>query len=94
MKKTLIALTAATALAAGTVTLPSTANAVPAWFWPTLIIGGVLTTGAVVAASQANAAYYNPYVVEPRGRISVRPAGYCRVETVRTSRGLRRVEVC
>jgi hypothetical protein len=88
MKKTIIALTAATALAAGTVTLPSTANAVPAWFWPTLIIGGVLTTGAVVASSQANAYY------EPRGRISVRPAGYCRVETVRTSRGLRRVEVC
>jgi hypothetical protein len=89
MKKTIIALAAATALAAGTVTMPTAANAVPAWFWPALVIGGVFTTGAVVAASQANAAYY-----EPRGRISVRPAGYCRVETVRTSRGLRRVEVC
>ena len=93
MKKTIIALTAATALAAGTVAMPSTANATPAWFFPALIIGGVVATGTVIAASRANAYYYGPFAA-PRGRISVRPATFCRVERVRTSRGWREVEVC
>jgi hypothetical protein len=96
MKKTLVALAAATTLTAATFTVPTKAAATPAWFWPAVIIGGVVAGGAIVHGygwAGPRAAYgYAP------GPYAYAPGGFyvesCRVERVRTSRGWRRVEVC
>lgn len=53
MHKALIGLTAATALVAGSVSMPQTASAFPAWVVPAIIGAGV--AGVVVGASAASA---------------------------------------
>ncbi|MCZ7658235.1 MAG: hypothetical protein M5U07_10450 [Xanthobacteraceae bacterium] len=96
MKKTLIALSAAAALGAGTMTVPTSANAYPAWVIPAIIaagVGGVVVGGAVIN-QQAYAA--SPYYA-PRGTVYVQPtapAASCYVARERTARGWRRVRVC
>jgi hypothetical protein len=96
MKRAVIALTAATALTAGTVTLPSGASAHPAWVVPAIIaagVGGVVVGGAAIA-SRANAqAYY-----EPRGQVYVRPTAEPRAcfwaREQMPNGGTRRIRVC
>jgi hypothetical protein len=96
MKRTLIALTAAAALGAGTVTMPTSANAYPAWVIPAIVVagvGGVIVGGAAIASSRQAQAYY-----EPRGTVYVRPGGEPRSCFWARERlpngGLRRIRVC
>lgn len=76
MKKTLVALTAATALAAGTVGTTSQANAAW-WVVPAIVAGAVGTVAVGVAAANANNYYYGPagYYYAPRGSVYVQPYG-------------------
>ncbi|MBI4273736.1 MAG: hypothetical protein HY659_03410 [Rhizobiales bacterium] len=67
MKKTFTALAAAAALGAATVAAPTPASAHVWWFWPAIIGGAVVGTGAVVVASQ-------PYAYG--GTVTVRPSCY------------------
>jgi hypothetical protein len=87
MKRTLVAMTAATALAIGTFAVPQQAEA-HAWWWiPAAIVGGV-AVGAAVGSPYAYAA--------PRGEY-VYGAAYardCRIMRERVNGGWRRVEVC
>ena len=53
MKKTLIALTAASALAVGTMAVPQKAEAHAWWVIPSIIVGTAVVGGAVIANSQA-----------------------------------------
>ena len=87
MKRTFIALGTAAALVAGSVTLPTTANANPAWLLPVLIAGGVVTGGALIVAADANAR---------RGDVYVRPTGTtCQIMRQQTTDGRwQRVRVC
>jgi hypothetical protein len=55
MKKTLIALTAASALAVGTIAVPQKAEAHAWWVIPSIIVGTAVVGGAVIAGSQAYA---------------------------------------
>ena len=84
---------AAVSLAAATVSVPSTAQATPAWVVPAIIAGsvGVVVGGAVIASTRADA--YEP---ERAGNIYVQPrvASTCRLVRERTASGWRRVEVC
>ena len=88
MARILTTLVAAGAIALATVSVPSKAEANPAWLIPALIVGGV-----VVAASAASAnAYY-----APAGAVYVQPrvaATRCHIVRERTSSGWRRVKVC
>lgn len=90
MKRTIIALTAAGALAAGTVGMPQAANALPVWVVPVIIAAGVggLAVGGAVGSQHAYA-----QDVGPHGTVYVRPAG-CHIERVRTSEGWRNAQVC
>jgi hypothetical protein len=100
MKKTLIALAAATAVAAGTIAAPTGASAYPAWVIPAIIVagvGGVVIGGAAVASSRAaraDAYYYG----EPRGTVNVRPRAEARSCFWARERladgGMRRIRVC
>ena len=84
---------AAVSLAAAAVSVPSTAQATPAWVVPAIVAGsvGVVVGGALIASSQANA-----YELERTGSIYVQPRGAstCRIVRERTASGWRRVEVC
>jgi hypothetical protein len=96
VKKTLIALTAAGALAAGTLAVPQQAHAFAWWWIPTAIVGGVVVGGAI-AHSQARADAYGAYAYPQygaRGSVYVQPRG-CRIVTERLrGGGYREVEVC
>jgi hypothetical protein len=92
MRKAIMAIAAAGTLAAATVTVPSQANANPAWLLPVLIAGGI----GVVALGAANAnAYYAP---APGGTVYVQPRAQavsnCHIVRERVPGGYRRVEVC
>lgn len=89
MKKLLIG-TTALALVAGTVALPTKADAHAWWLWPAVIAGG---TGLVVGgAVAANAGYYGYY---PHGTITVRSAANCRIARERGPDGYwHRVQIC
>ncbi len=95
MKKTLVALSAAAALGAATLTVPTSANAYPVWVIPAIIAAGV--GGVVVAGAASSAAYADPYY-GPRGTVYVQPtaprATGCYTARERTSQGWRRVRVC
>lgn len=92
MKKTLMALSAAAVIGAGTIATPQPAHAIAEWIIPTIIaagIGGV----AIGSAATANRTYY----AEPAGTVYVQPspAGQCRVVRERLADGsVRRVRVC
>lgn len=93
MRKVLTTIAAAGALAAATVTVPSQANANPAWLVPVLVAGGI---GVVALGAAANAnAYYAP---GPSGTVYVTPRAQavsnCHIVRERIPGGYRRVEVC
>jgi len=94
MRKAIMAIAAAGTLAAATVTVPSQANANPAWLVPVLIAGGIGVV-ALGAAANANAAYYAP---GPSGTVYVQPRAQavsnCHIVRERVAGGYRRVEVC
>ena len=75
MKKTLIALTAASALAVGTIAVPQKAEAYAWWVIPSIIVGTAVVGGAVIAGSHAHA--YPRYAAAPgygpRGTVHVAP---------------------
>jgi hypothetical protein len=95
MVKTLTALTAAGAIAAAAmVSVPTKAEAYPAWVIPA-IVGGVVG-GVVLGSAAANANYaYGPRYA-PRGTVYVQPrtTASCHIVRERTASGWRRVEVC
>jgi hypothetical protein len=82
MRNTIVALTAASALVAATMTVPTKAEAHVWWWIPAAIVGGAVVGGAAIASSTAYAG--------PRGTVYVEPTR-CRIG--HDSRG-RRVEVC
>ena len=89
MQRTLIAMAAAAALAAGTFAVPQKAEAHVWWWIPAAIVGGVVVGGAI-AHSQARAYGYNA----PRGAVYVNPTN-CRIVRERISPNrYREVEVC
>ena len=95
MVKTLTALTAAGVIAtAAVVTVPTKAEAYPAWLIPTIVVAGVggLAVGAMATANAAPV--YAPsgtVVVQPR----TRAAANCQIVRERTSSGaIRRVQIC
>jgi hypothetical protein len=98
MKKTLIALTAASALAVGTVAVPQKAEAHAWWVIPSIIVGTAVVGGAVIAGSQAYA--YPRYAAAPgyrapRGTVRVAPTRNCYLqESPALFGGYRYVEVC
>jgi hypothetical protein len=88
MRKALIGLTAAAALAAGTVTVSTPANATPAWVVPALIVTAV--GGVLVGAAIANA--NNTTVVAGHG---ITPSGPCDIQTRVTPDGTPyQVQIC
>jgi hypothetical protein len=82
MRRTLVAMAAAAALAVGTFAVPQKAEAFAWWWIPTAIVGGV-ALGAAVGAPYAYAA--------PRGQYI---GSDCRIMRERVPGGWRRVEVC
>jgi hypothetical protein len=99
MKKTLIALTAASALAVGTIAVPQKAEAHAWWVIPSIIVGTAVVGGAVIAGSQA---YAHPryagapgYYGAPRGTVRVAPVRGCYMQAhPALFGGYRYVEVC
>jgi hypothetical protein len=92
MKKTLIALSAASALAVGTVAVPQKAEAHAWWVVPSIVLGAAVVGGAVIAGSQAHA---YPQYAAPRGTVHVAPARGCYLqERPSLFGGYRYVEVC
>jgi hypothetical protein len=91
MKRGLTSMAVAASLAIVTASVPTKAEANPAWLIPALVIGGV-----VVAATAANAHAYAPAYYAPAGSVYVHPrvASRCQIVRERTARGWRRVEVC
>jgi hypothetical protein len=93
MVKTLTALAAAGVIATAAVSVPTKAEANPAWLVPVLIAGSV---GAVALGAAANAnanAYYAPagtVYVQPRAQA----VSSCHIVRERTAAGWRRIEVC
>ena len=102
MKKTLIALTAASALAVGTVAVPQKAEAHAWWVIPSIIVGTAVVGGAVIAGSHAYAhpryahpGYAGPPRVAARGTVHVAPTRSCYMqERPALFGGYRYVEVC
>jgi hypothetical protein len=91
MKKSLIAMSAAAAVAVGTFAVPQKAEA-HAWWWiPAAIVGGVVV-GATVAAPRAYAYPRGEYYA-PQGAVYVNQPN-CRIVRERVPGGFRRVEVC
>ena len=92
MKKTLIAFTAASALAVGTMAVPQKAEAYPWWVVPS-IVGAAVVGGAVIAGTHGAYAQqpYGPYA---RGSVSVAPRGCYLQERPALWGGFRYVEVC
>jgi hypothetical protein len=92
MKKILIALTAASALAVGTMAVPQKAEAYAWWVVPSIILGTAVVGGAVIAGSHA--AYANQHYA-PRGSVRVAPTRGCYLqEQPALFGGYRYVEVC
>lgn len=98
MKKTLIALTAASALAVGTMAVPQKAEAHAWWVIPSIVVGAAVVGGAVVAGSRAYAYQpyaYQPYAAAPRGTVHVAPTRGCYLqESPALFGGYRYIEVC
>lgn len=100
-KRALIALTAATALAAGTISVPQKAEAHAWWVIPSIVLGAAVVGGTAIAHSQAHAAYYGgpyggPYYAPAgaRGTVSVAPRGCYMQAQPALFGGYRHVEVC
>ena len=92
MKKTLIALTAASALAVGTMAVPQKAEAYAWWVIPSIIVGTAVVGGAVIAGSHAHA---YPHYAAPRGTVRVAPTRGCYLQASPSLfGGARYVEVC
>jgi hypothetical protein len=96
MKKTLIALTAASALAVGTMTVPQKAEAYAWWVIPSIVVGSAIVGGAVIANSHAHAGYYAaPPAYAPRGSVRVAPTRGCYMQAQPALFGGHRyVEIC
>lgn len=94
MRKTLVTLTAAGALALAGLSLPSPVQAAPVWLIPAIVaagVGGAVLGGAAAAAN--NLAYGPP----PVGSVYVRPtaeAPNCQIMRERVPGGWRQVQVC
>lgn len=97
MKKTLIALTAASALAVGTIAVPQKAEAHAWWVIPSIIVGTAVVGGAVIAGSQAYAhqRYAGAPGYGPRGTVHVAPTRNCYMQPQPALfGGYRYIEVC
>lgn len=92
MLKTCSAIVAAAALTAATVSVPTKADAYPAWVIPAIIaagVGGVAVGTTAVAASRADSyAASGEIYVQPRGAVN------CHIVRERTRSGWRQIQVC
>jgi hypothetical protein len=97
MRKALAAMSAAAVIGAGTMAMPSQADAHAWWVVPAIVGGAILGTAAIASTAQANA-YYNTYGYYPApygyrtGAVYVQPR--CQVVRERTPYGIRRVRIC
>lgn len=96
MKRSLIAVAAAGALALGTMSVPQKAEAHAWWVVPSIVLGAAVVGGAVVAGSHAHAhAYYGAPPYAPRGSVHVAPTRGCYLQPAPALfGGTRYVEVC
>jgi hypothetical protein len=96
MKKTMIALAAASALAMGTFSVPQKAEAHAWWVVPSIVLGAAVVGGAAIASSQAHAqAYYAGPAYAPRGSVQVAPTRGCYMQAQPSLfGGYRYIEVC
>jgi hypothetical protein len=95
MKKTLIALSAASALAIGTISVPQQAEAHAWWVIPSIVLGAAVVGGTVIANSQAHAQYHAAPPYAPRGSVHVAPTRGCYLQAQPSLfGGYRHVEVC
>lgn len=94
IRKTILSVTAAGALAlAGTAAAPQPAHAVAWWVAPAIVAGAV--GGVAVGAAATNAYAYpniNAYAYEPQ--VYVQPTAGCHWARVQTDNGLVRQRVC
>ena len=90
MRKSLIALSAAAVIGAGTIAAPTSAQA-HAWWVVPAIVGGVLIGGTALAAASSPYGYgYGPGY--RTGYVGVQPS--CRIVRERVPGGWRRVQIC
>lgn len=83
LKKTILSVTAAAALAlAGTAAAPQPAHAVVWWVAPAIIGGALVGTAAGATIANQNALAY-----EPRGAVYVQPTAGCHWARVQTASG-------
>jgi hypothetical protein len=96
MKKTLIALSAASALAIGTISVPQQAEAHAWWVIPSIVLGAAVVGGAAIAGTHGHAhAYYGAPHYAPRGSVQVAPTSGCYLQAEPSLfGGYRHVEVC
>lgn len=103
MKRLLIAVTAAGALAVATVSAPQKAEAHAWWVVPSIVLGTLAVGGAIVAGAQARAQAAGPYGYQPHGYYQPRAQGTVHVAPARGCYmqaqpalwgGTRYVEVC
>src|SRR5262245_1861882 len=97
MKKTILSLAAAAAVAtAGIAAAPQPANALAWWVAPAIVAGAVGGVAIGAAAASANDATANAYYQGmPAGSIYVQPTARCQVVQEQMPNGsLRRVRVC
>ena len=96
MKRTVIALAAASALAMGTISVPQKAEAHAWWVIPSIVLGAAVVGGAAIASSRAHAqAYYAPAPSAPRGSVYVAPTRGCYMQAQPALfGGYRTIEVC
>jgi hypothetical protein len=96
MRRTLIALASAGALAAGTAALPSQANALPVWVVPAIIGAGV--AGVVIGAAHPSPAFgYGAPLDNPPSAVYAGQYPYganCRIMREKVPGGWHRVTVC
>ncbi|HEX5777766.1 MAG TPA: hypothetical protein VFY21_02905 [Xanthobacteraceae bacterium] len=94
MKKAIIALAAASALAMGTIAVPQKAEAHAWWVIPSIVLGAAVVGGAAIASSRAHA-YYAPAPYAPRGSVHVAPTRGCYMQAQPALfGGYRHIEVC
>jgi hypothetical protein len=95
MKKSLIAVAAAGALALGTMAVPQKAEAHAWWVVPSIVLGTVVVGGAIVGAHAHAHSPYGYYSPQPRGTVRVAPTRGCYLqERPALFGGYRYVEVC
>jgi hypothetical protein len=93
MRKALLSIGAAAALATAVAAAPQPAHAVAWWVIPAIVGGAVVGVGVGAAAANSQYAMYNDRYAGPRGNVYVEPS--CHIVRERLANGrIHRVRVC